>query len=105
MHALDVFALPSRAEGISNTILEAMASGLPVVATDVGGNAELVAEGETGMLVPAQDPHAMAQALLRYTSDAALRHTHGAAGRSRVERNFSIDNMVERYTRLYQSLL
>jgi sugar transferase (PEP-CTERM/EpsH1 system associated) len=105
MRALDVFALPSRAEGISNTILEAMASGLPVVATDVGGNAELVAEGETGMLVPPQDPQAMAHALLRYTSDAALRHTHGAAGRSRVERNFSIDNMVERYTRLYQSLL
>ena len=105
MRALDIFALPSQAEGISNTILEAMASGLPVVATDVGGNAELVAAGETGALVPAQDPHAMAQALLRYTADAALRQSHGAAGRQRVERSFSIDNMVERYTRLYQSLL
>jgi sugar transferase (PEP-CTERM/EpsH1 system associated) len=105
MRALDIFALPSRAEGISNTILEAMASGLPVVATEVGGNAELVVEGETGALVPAQDPQAMAQALLRYTADAALRQSHGAAGRQRVERSFSIDNMVERYTRLYQSLL
>ncbi len=105
MRALDIFALPSQAEGISNTILEAMASGLPVVATDVGGNAELVAAGETGALVPAQDPHAMAQALLRYTADAALRQSHGTAGRQRVERSFSIDNMVERYTRLYQSLL
>ena len=105
MRALDIFALPSQAEGISNTILEAMASGLPVVATDVGGNAELVAAGETGALVPAQDPQAMAQALLRYTADAALRQSHGAAGRERVERSFSIDNMVERYTRLYQSLL
>ena len=105
MRALDIFALPSQAEGISNTILEAMASGLPVVATDVGGNAELVAAGETGALVPAQDPQAMAQALLRYTADAALRQSHGAAGRQRVERSFSIDNMVERYTRLYQSLL
>lgn len=105
MRALDIFALPSRAEGISNTILEAMASGLPVVATDVGGNAELVAVGETGALVPAQDPQAMAQALLRYTSDAALRQTHGAAGRQRVERNFSIDNMVARYTSLYEQLL
>ncbi len=105
MRALDIFALPSQAEGISNTILEAMASGLPVAATDVGGNAELVAAGETGALVPAQDPHAMAQALLRYTADAALRQSHGAAGRERVERSFSIDNMVERYTRLYQSLL
>src|SRR5690606_27119634 len=64
MRALDIFALPSQAEGISNTILEAMASGLPVVATDVGGNAELVAVGESGALVPAQDPHAMAHALL-----------------------------------------
>lgn len=105
MRALDIFALPSQAEGISNTILEAMASGLPVVATEVGGNAELVAAGETGALVPAQDPHAMAKALLRYTADAALRQSHGAAGRQRVERSFSIDNMVERYTRLYQSLL
>jgi sugar transferase (PEP-CTERM/EpsH1 system associated) len=105
MRALDIFALPSQAEGISNTILEAMASGLPVVATDVGGNAELVVAGETGALVPAQDPHAMAQALLRYTADAALRQSHGAAGRQRVERSFSIDNMVARYTRLYEQLL
>jgi len=105
MRALDLFALPSQAEGISNTILEAMASGLPVVATDVGGNAELVIEGETGALVPAQNPHAMAQAFLRYTADAALRQSHGAAGRRRVERNFSIDNMVARYTRLYEQLL
>lgn len=105
MRALDIFALPSRAEGISNTILEAMASGLPVVATDVGGNAELVAEGETGLLVPAQNPEAMAQALLRYTLDAALRQRHGAAGRKRVEQNFSIDNMVARYTDLYEQML
>ncbi|WEN41428.1 Putative glycosyltransferase EpsF [Thauera sp. GDN1] len=105
MRALDVFALPSQAEGISNTILEAMASGLPVVATDVGGNAELVAEGETGALVPARDPDAMARELLRYTEDAALRHAHGVAGRKRVEQNFSIDGMVMRYTRLYEDLL
>lgn len=105
MRTLSIFALPSRAEGISNTILEAMASGLPVVATDVGGNPELVAAGETGLLVPAQDPEAMAHALLRYTADAALRHKHGEAGRVRVEQHFSIDNMVARYTRLYDSLL
>jgi sugar transferase (PEP-CTERM/EpsH1 system associated) len=105
MRAIDVFALPSRAEGISNTILEAMASGLPVVATDVGGNAELVVTGQTGALVPAENPDAMAQALLRYTSDAALRQEHGASGRQRVEQSFSIDNMVTRYTQLYESLL
>ena len=105
MRALDVFALPSQAEGISNTILEAMASGLSVVATAVGGNAELVAEGETGALVPAQNPDAMARALLRYTEDAALRQAHGLAGRKRVEQNFSIDGMVERYAALYEDLL
>lgn len=105
MRALDVFALPSQAEGISNTILEAMASGLPVVATAVGGNAELVAEGETGALVPAQNPDAMARALLRYTEDAALRQAHGLAARKRVEQNFSIDGMVERYAALYEDLL
>ena len=105
MRALDVFALPSQAEGISNTILEAMACGLPVVATAVGGNPELVAAGETGALVPAQDPHRMAEALLCYASDAALRKKHGAAGRERVEHHFSLDAMVARYTAMYDSLL
>ena len=105
MRALDVFVLPSRAEGISNTILEAMASGLPVVATDVGGNGELVVEGETGALVPAGDPQGMAEHLLRYTADAALRQRSGIAGRRRVEQQFSLDNMVERYARLYEALL
>lgn len=105
MRALDVFVLPSQAEGISNTILEAMASGLPVVATAVGGNGELVAEGETGSLVPAQDPDRMAEALLCYASDAALRQTQGAAGRRRVEHGFSLDGMVARYTAMYDQLL
>ncbi len=105
MRALDVFALPSRSEGISNTILEAMASGLPVVATDVGGSAELVVPGQTGELVPAEDPERMAEALMRYTADAALRKEHGAAARERVERGFSIDGMVARYAQLYDSLL
>ncbi len=105
MRALDFFALPSKAEGISNTILEAMASGLAVAATAVGGNPELVAAGETGLLVPAADARGMADALLCYASDAALRHRHGAAARRRVEAEFSIDGMVARYMRLYESLL
>ena len=105
MRSLDVFVLPSRTEGISNTILEAMGSGLPVLATDVGGNAELVMPGHTGALVSPADPNAMASALMCYAADAALRHKHGLAGRQRVEQGFSLDAMVARYTALYEGLL
>lgn len=105
MRGLDIFVLPSISEGISNTILEAMASGLPVVATEVGGNGELVVAGVTGALVPASDPAAMAEALMCYAGDVALRHKHGAAGRERVEAEFSLSGMVERYTSLYTRLL
>ena len=76
---LDVFVLPSLAEGISNTVLEAMACGVPVIATNVGGNPELVVEGETGMLVQRSDPRAMATALQRYVDQTSLRLDHGAA--------------------------
>ncbi|WP_068636906.1 TIGR03088 family PEP-CTERM/XrtA system glycosyltransferase [Thauera butanivorans] len=105
MRSLGIFALPSRAEGISNTILEAMASGLPVVATDVGGNGELVETERTGLLVPAEEPVTMAEALMCYASNAALQNSHGLAGRLRVEQSFSLDGMVARYTELYERLL
>ena len=105
LRAMDIFVLPSLAEGISNTILEAMASGLPVVATDVGGNSELVAAGKTGILVPRADPDAMAEAIRRYVDDPSLRREDGARGRKRCETEFSIDAMVERYATLYDSLL
>lgn len=101
MRGLHVFALPSLAEGISNTILEAMASGLPVVATQVGGNAALVTEGTTGLLTPAADPEAMAQSLLQLARQPALADAMGRAGRERVERDFSMRAMVARYQGLY----
>ena len=101
MRGLDCFVLPSRGEGISNTILEAMACALPVVATRVGGNAELVGDGLTGRLVPAADPAALAQAIVNYFEDPALAHQHGRAGRNRVEENFSLDRMVDSYHELY----
>lgn len=104
MRGFDLFVLPSRNEGISNTILEAMASGLPVVATHVGGNAELVAPGTTGALVPPQAPDAMAAAIQRYLDDPALARRHGAAGRERVLRDFSMDRMLEAYLEVYDSL-
>ena len=105
MQALDLFVLPSLAEGISNTILEAMACGLPVVATRVGGNPELVEEGKTGMLVPPADPALMAQAIGRYLDDEALLKVHGEAGRRRVLAQFSKEKMVAGYLAVYDSLL
>jgi len=105
MRGLDCFALSSLAEGISNTILEAMASGLPVVATDVGGNPDLVETGLTGRLVPPANSGALAEALLTYFRDPALARRHGKAGRSRAERQFSLDRMAADYERLYLDLL
>jgi len=105
MRGFDLFVLPSRAEGISNTILEAMASGLPVVATDVGGNGELVSEGSTGRLVPAADPDALADAIACYAADADARREHGTNARRRCEDAFSLEHMVTGYAELYQSLL
>jgi len=97
-----LFVLPSRTEGISLTILEAMARGLAVVATRVGGNPEVVIEGETGRLVPARDPQALAGALLRVWNDAAAAHAFGQAGRRRVEMHFSVKRMIERYEGIYE---
>lgn len=101
MRAMDVFVLPSRAEGISNTILEAMACGLPVIATEVGGNGELVDHGNTGGLAPANNSEALAAYLERYVKDADLRAKHGLAARARIEANFSIEHMVNSYQDLY----
>jgi len=103
--AMDVFVLPSLAEGISNTILEAMATGLPVVATNVGGNSELVADGSTGLLVPRSDPDALAAAIRCYVETPDLRRRHGENARKRCEAEFSITTMVNNYQVLYESLL
>ncbi len=104
LQSLDVFVLPSLAEGISNTILEAMASGLPVVATRVGGNAELVRDGVTGMLVPPANPRALAEALIALAEGPARARAMGRAGRARALEAFSLDTMVSRYATLYDTL-
>jgi sugar transferase (PEP-CTERM/EpsH1 system associated) len=98
---LDCFVLPSLGEGISNTILEAMASAVPVVATRVGGNGELVSDGYTGTLVEPADSAALARAILGYHADPATAHRHGAAGRQCAVGSFSLQRMVDRYHDLY----
>jgi sugar transferase (PEP-CTERM/EpsH1 system associated) len=98
---MDLFVMGSRREGISNTILEAMAAGLAVVATRTGGNLELVDEGVTGSLVPPQSAEALAVAMVPYVLNDALRANHGAAGRNRVVREFSLNTMVDKYAALY----
>ena len=103
--ALDVFVLPSLREGISNTLLEAMASGRPVIATRVGGNPEIVPEGIAGKLIPPGAPEALAAAILDYLEHPALMRLHGEAGRATVLRHFSLSSMLEKYDRTYRSLL
>jgi sugar transferase (PEP-CTERM/EpsH1 system associated) len=105
MQALDVFVLPSLAEGISNTILEAMACGLPVIATAVGGNAELVIDRETGALVPPAEPDGMARAMAQYADDGELRRSHGNAAEQRITEHFSMQRMLSAYDKVYQQLM
>ena len=102
---IDVFVQPSKSEGMSNTILEAMASGLPVIATHVGGADELVIDGETGTLVPPSDPLPLANAIDRLVADAALRHSMGAASRARAHEQFSLERMVSNYQSFYSDVM
>lgn len=97
----DIFALPSQQEGISNTLLEAAACGCARVATDVGGNPELLTDGMDGLLVPAQDKAALAQALARLVGDSALRSRMANAALKRVREEFSLASMVGRYGQTY----
>jgi glycosyltransferase involved in cell wall biosynthesis len=105
MGGLDCFVLPSLAEGISNTILEAMASGLPVIATDVGGNADLVTSGITGQIVPAGNPEALAQQIVKFANAPGQATIMGRLGRERVEETFSMNAMVAAYLGTYDQLL
>lgn len=105
MRNLDIFVLPSQAEGISNTILEAMATGLPVIATNVGGNPELVKEGETGSLVEKGDSIAMANELFEYVENKEKRLQQGTNAYQLVQKEFSLSSMVNKYADVYDSLM
>jgi glycosyltransferase involved in cell wall biosynthesis len=96
--------LPSLTEGISLSLLEAMAQGLPVVATGVGGTLEVVDDGQSGLLVPPADPARLAAAMLRIWSDPELSRRMGAVGRQRVEKDFDVASTTKNYESLYQEL-
>jgi glycosyltransferase involved in cell wall biosynthesis len=100
-----LFVLPSLTEGISLTLLEAMARGLPVVATRVGGNAEVVLDGETGFLIPTGSPAVLAEKILLLWRDPERARRLGQAGRERVERFFNVRAMVGAYEDLYRQVL
>jgi sugar transferase (PEP-CTERM/EpsH1 system associated) len=101
LRTMDIFVLGSQREGISNTVLEAMASGLPVIASATGGNLELIDDGVTGRLVPPGNTGALAAALRRYVEDVAQRRAAGAAARGRVEAMYSLNGMTNSYLELY----
>lgn len=101
----DVFVLSSIGEGMPGAVLEAMATGLPVVATAVGGVGELVRAGATGLLVPPRDSQQLAEALASYVVDETLRARHGAAARERIATKFSLQSMLSAYIELYDGLL
>ena len=104
LRCFDLFVQTSIFEGMSNTILEAMASGLPIVATDTGGNPELVRTGENGALVPVGDVQLLSGTLQKYLADPALRNEHGFNSRARAVNYFDLSLMAARYTEMYEAL-
>jgi glycosyltransferase involved in cell wall biosynthesis len=104
LNVMDVFVQASHAEGMSNTLLEAMGTGLPLVATRVGGNPELIVNGKNGFLFEAQDGRALEGHLQKLIDSEILRNEMGACSRERAIREFSVARMLEQYRNLYQKL-
>ena len=105
LHAMDIFALPSLSEGLPGAVLEAMGAALPVVATNIATLPELVREGENGFLFNVKDSAALAERLSRLVLDRELARRFGQVGRRRVERDFSLPAMLQRYEQLYAGLV
>ncbi len=101
MNLLDLFVLCSHSEGLSLTLIEASAAARPIVATDVGGNSEVVENKVNGLLVPADDPEALATAILALLQDKERLSVMGKAGRQKFEREFTLEGMVQAYEKLY----
>lgn len=100
-----VFVLPSHAEGMSNSLLEAMAAGVPIVTSRAGGNVDLIQQERTGLLADASQPEALAAAIVRLLNDRSLAEHCGKAAREHVVQHYSIESIVDRYLELYQRLL
>ncbi|NWG24074.1 MAG: glycosyltransferase [Pseudorhodoplanes sp.] len=105
LRTADIGILCSHQEGFSNAVIEGLAAGLPMVVTDVGGNAEAVADGETGLVVPPRDPAALGRAILALAAEPDRRRSMGRAAREDAVRRFSIESCVDRYDRLYRGLM
>lgn len=104
MKVFDVFLLTSFSEGTAMTLLEAMVSGIPCIVTDVGGNPEIVNDGETGFIVPNDDEKSLAEKVLVLCRDKALQKNMGLAGRKRFEEKFTVDKMVSAYEDIYEEI-
>ena len=105
MLACDIFCQLSRSEGLSNALLEAMACGLPCIASNVGGNPEVVVDGESGFLVPSEDPQAAANRILELLNHPDLREKLGRQARLRVQQHFTADRMADRIVELYDQAI
>jgi sugar transferase (PEP-CTERM/EpsH1 system associated) len=105
LRLLNIFVLPSIGEGISNTILEAMATGLPIIATNVGGNPELVEDGVNGYIVPLGNPEKLAEYIIKLTESSNKRSLMGKASLKKVHEKFNWDSTVEKYLTVYDELL
>ncbi|MGM0609113.1 MAG: glycosyltransferase, partial [Candidatus Muiribacteriota bacterium] len=102
---MDIFILPSKNEGISNTILEAMSSGLPVITTRVGGNEELIEDGKQGFLIKPDSMYDICKAVQKYIDNTDLISNHGKNARKKAVKDFALDKMVLKYTSLYQEIM
>lgn len=105
LHRIDIFVLPSRSEALSNSLMEAMACGCAPVASRVGGNPELVIDGETGLLFPAGDDEALAGSLIRLLGDDSLRRRLAAAAARRIAAEFSLGAAARRMGEIYEAVL
>ncbi len=105
LNLFDIFALPSIYEGTSMSLLEAMASGTPPVATEVGGNLSIIKNQESGLLVPSENPSALAEAIIELLSDDGKRNAFGKAAQRKIKADYSQENMVRRYSELYLNVL